>query len=84
MFINYPNNPTSAVADVAFFSRVVRFAKENNIIVCHDAAYSEMAFDGHKPMSFLEVEGAKDVGIEFHSLSQDLQHDRVEDRLCRG
>lgn len=70
MFINYPNNPTSAVADAAFFSRVVRFAEENNIIVCHDAAYSEMAFDGHKPMSFLEVEGAKDVGIEFHSLSK--------------
>jgi LL-diaminopimelate aminotransferase len=70
MFINYPNNPTSAVADMSFFNKVVDFAKQHQIIVCHDAAYSEMAFDGYKPMSFLEVEGAKDVGIEFHSLSK--------------
>jgi LL-diaminopimelate aminotransferase len=70
MFINYPNNPTSAVATRAFFESVVAFAEEHNIIVCHDAAYSEMAFDGYRPMSFLEVEGAKSVGIEFHSLSK--------------
>jgi LL-diaminopimelate aminotransferase len=70
MFINYPNNPTSAVADMSFFNKVVDFAKQHHIIVCHDAAYSEMAFDGYKPMSFLEAEGAKDVGIEFHSLSK--------------
>ncbi|MFZ3045666.1 MAG: LL-diaminopimelate aminotransferase [Desulfatirhabdiaceae bacterium] len=70
MFINYPNNPTSAVAGKEFFQSVVQFAQENNIIVCHDAAYSEIAFDGYKPMSFLEVEGAKSVGIEFHSLSK--------------
>ena len=70
MFINYPNNPTSAVADLGFFERVVRFAKKHGIIVCHDAAYTEMAFDGYKPPSFLEVDGAKDVGIEFHSLSK--------------
>jgi LL-diaminopimelate aminotransferase len=70
MFINYPNNPTSAVAGKEFFQSVVQFAQENNIIVCHDAAYSEIAFDGYKPMSFMEVAGAKSVGIEFHSLSK--------------
>ena len=70
MFINYPNNPTAAVATREFFESVVVFAKEHNIIVCHDAAYSEMAYDGFKPMSFLEVEGAKSVGVEFHSLSK--------------
>ncbi|MFZ2446473.1 MAG: LL-diaminopimelate aminotransferase [Syntrophobacteraceae bacterium] len=70
LFINYPNNPTGAVAGRDFFERVVRFAKEYDIIVCHDAAYTEMAFGGYKPMSFLEVPGAKEVGIEFHSLSK--------------
>jgi len=70
MFINYPNNPTSAVADIEFFSRVVRFAMDREIVVCHDAAYTELAFDGYRPPSFLEIEGAKDVGLEFHSLSK--------------
>ena len=70
MFINYPNNPTSAVANEKFFKEVVSFAELHNIIVCHDAAYTEMAFDGYKPISFLEIDGAKDVGIEFHSLSK--------------
>lgn len=70
MFINYPNNPTSAVATKDFFQDVVSFAKENHLLVCHDAAYTEMAFDGYNPSSFLEVDGAKDVGIEFHSLSK--------------
>ncbi|MBW1721903.1 MAG: LL-diaminopimelate aminotransferase [Deltaproteobacteria bacterium] len=70
MFINYPNNPTSAVADGAFFERVVDFAAKNRILVCHDAAYTEMAFDGYRPPSFLETEGAKEVGLEFHSLSK--------------
>ena len=70
MFINYPNNPTSAVADMDFFKKVVSFAELHNIIVCHDAAYTEMAFDDYRPISFLETEGAKDVGIEFHSLSK--------------
>ena len=70
MFINYPNNPTSAVATVEFFQDVVRFAEKHNIIVCHDAAYSEMAFDGYRPPSFLETDGAKAVGVEFHSLSK--------------
>jgi len=70
MFINYPNNPTSAVCDKKFFSDVIDFARRHNIIVCHDAAYSEIAFDGLKPPSILEVEGARDVAIEFHSLSK--------------
>ena len=70
MFINYPNNPTSAVADINFFNKLVSYAKKHEIIVCHDAAYTEMAFDGYKPISFLEADGAMEVGIEFHSLSK--------------
>jgi len=70
MFINYPNNPTAAVANKDFFEEVVKFAKKYDILVCHDFAYSEMTFDDYKASSFLEVEGAKDVGIEFHSLSK--------------
>jgi LL-diaminopimelate aminotransferase len=70
MFLNYPNNPTGAVADEKFFKNVVRLATKHNIIVAHDCAYSEVAYDGFKPMSFLEVEGAKEIGIEFHSLSK--------------
>ncbi len=70
MFINYPNNPTAAVANKDFFEKVVKFAKKYDILVCHDFAYSEMTFDDYKASSFLEVEGAKGVGIEFHSLSK--------------
>lgn len=70
MFLNYPNNPTSAVADRVFFKQAVSFAQANNIIICHDAAYTELAFDGYRPESFLETDGAADVGIEFHSLSK--------------
>jgi LL-diaminopimelate aminotransferase len=70
MFINYPNNPTAAVATREFFEAVVAFAEDHGVIVCHDAAYSEMAYDGLTPMSFLEVPGARSVGIEFHSLSK--------------
>jgi LL-diaminopimelate aminotransferase len=70
MFINYPNNPTAAVANKDFFEKVVKFAKKYDILVCHDFAYSEMTFDDFKTTSFLEVDGAKDIGIEFHSLSK--------------
>jgi LL-diaminopimelate aminotransferase len=70
MFLNSPNNPTSVVASKEFFKKVVDFAKEHQIIVCHDAAYSEIYYDGKRPASFLEVEGATDVGVEFHSLSK--------------
>ncbi|MCP4482691.1 MAG: aminotransferase class I/II-fold pyridoxal phosphate-dependent enzyme [bacterium] len=71
MFLNYPNNPTAAVVeDIAFFKEVVRFAKKYEIIVCHDNAYSEIYYDNYCPLSFLQVDGAKDVGVEFHSLSK--------------
>jgi LL-diaminopimelate aminotransferase len=70
IFINYPNNPTAAVADEAFFAAIVEFAQRYGLIVCHDAAYSEICFDGYTPPSFLEAEGAKEVGVEFHSLSK--------------
>ena len=70
MYINYPNNPTGAVANEAFFKRTVEFARANDIIVAHDAAYLEVAYDGHTPQSFLGVDGAMDVGVEFHSLSK--------------
>ncbi len=70
MFLNSPNNPTSVVATRDYFKQVVAFAREYQVIVCHDAAYSEIFFDGQRPASFLEVEGAKEVGIEFHSLSK--------------
>lgn len=70
MFINYPNNPTSAVADEDFFTEVIDFAHRHKIIICHDATYSEITFDGFKAKSFLGVKGAKDIGIEFHSLSK--------------
>lgn len=70
MFLNSPNNPTSVIADTTFFARVVEFAKAHHIIVCHDAAYSEIFYDEKRPSSFLEAGGAMDVGIECHSLSK--------------
>jgi LL-diaminopimelate aminotransferase len=70
MFLNSPNNPTSVVASKEFFKKVVDFAREHHIIVCHDAAYSEIYYDGKRPCSFLEAEGAMEVGVEFHSLSK--------------
>ena len=70
LWINYPNNPTAAVADLDFFERVVAFAKRYDLVVCHDAPYTEVAFDGYRPPSFLQAPGARDVGVEFHSLSK--------------
>jgi len=70
MFLNYPNNPTTATASKSFFKEVVDFAEENEIIVAHDAPYSELTFDGYRAPSFLEIKGAKEVGVEFHSLSK--------------
>ncbi len=70
LFINYPNNPTAATASLAFFNEVAAFARRHNIIVCHDAAYTELSFDGYRPPSFLQADGAMEVGIEFHSLSK--------------
>ena len=70
LWLNYPNNPTGAVADIGFFEAAVAFAKKYDIVVCHDGPYSEVAFDGYKPVSFLEAKGARDVGVEFHSFSK--------------
>ncbi|MGD0765005.1 MAG: LL-diaminopimelate aminotransferase [Dehalococcoidia bacterium] len=70
LWLNYPNNPTGAVADLAFFDEAVAFAQRHDIAVCHDGPYSEVAFDGYRPVSLLQAEGARDVGIEFHSLSK--------------
>ncbi len=69
LYINYPNNPTGGAATQDFFEKVVRFASKNNIVVVHDAAYAALKFEG-KPLSFLSIPGAKDVGIEIHSLSK--------------
>lgn len=70
MIISYPGNPVTALADRSFFEKVVRFANEHNIFVVHDFAYSELIFDGNPQISFLAVPGAKEVGIEFNSLSK--------------
>jgi LL-diaminopimelate aminotransferase len=70
IFLNYPNNPTAATAEKDLFARAVEFADRHNIIICHDAAYSEITFDGYKAPSLLEIEGAKEVGVEFHTLSK--------------
>lgn len=69
LYLNYPNNPTGVLADKDFFKKVVKFAKENNVIVIHDAAYIELTYGQDQP-SFLSVDGAKDVGVEVHSLSK--------------
>lgn len=70
LFLNYPNNPTSAVADPEFYKRVIDFARRSNALIVNDAAYSEVTFDGYRSPSMLEVAGAKDVGVEFHSFSK--------------
>ena len=70
LYINYPNNPTGQTATKEFFQTVVEFANKNNVAVIHDAAYASITFDGYQPLSFLAVEGAKQVGIEVHSLSK--------------
>lgn len=70
MFLNYPNNPTGAVADLEFFKKAVDFCKKYDILLCHDQAYCEMTYDGYVAPSVLEVEGAKDVAIEFFSHSK--------------
>jgi len=70
LWICYPNNPTGATADLTFFDKVVAFAKANDIAVCHDGPYTEVAYDEYRPPSFLQATGANEVGIEFHSLSK--------------
>jgi len=70
MFLNYPNNPTGAVADLAFFNEAVEFAREHGIVIVHDNAYSEISYDGYRAPSFLQADGAMEVGVEMHSLSK--------------
>lgn len=70
LYLNYPNNPTGGTATLDFFEETVRFAKEQQIIVAHDFAYGAIGFDGNKPVSFLQAEGAKEVGIELYTLSK--------------
>jgi LL-diaminopimelate aminotransferase len=79
MFINYPNNPTAAIADKKCLKEAVEFAKDNNIILCYDNAYSEITYDGYQAPSILEIDGALDVAIEFHSLSKtfNMTGDRI-------
>jgi LL-diaminopimelate aminotransferase len=70
MWLNYPNNPTGAIAGLDFFDRAVHFAERHSLAVCHDAPYTEVAFDGYRAPSFMEVPGARNIGVEFHSLSK--------------
>lgn len=70
LFLNYPNNPTGAVASESFLSEIVEFAQEHNVAVCHDFAYSQIAYDGYQAPSLLQIKEAKEVGVEFHSLSK--------------
>lgn len=70
LWVNYPNNPTGAIADLPFFEKLAAYGKKHDIAICHDGPYSEIAFDGHRPVSFLQAKDAMDVGIEFHSLSK--------------
>jgi LL-diaminopimelate aminotransferase len=70
LWLNYPNNPTGAIANLEFFDNAIRFAKDNDLVICHDAPYTEVAFDGCDPPSIVQAPGAKDVCIEFHSLSK--------------
>ena len=70
LILSFPHNPTTAVVDLGFFKKVVAFAKENNLYVVHDLAYADIVFDGYKAPSFMQVPGAKDVGVEFFTLSK--------------
>jgi len=70
LWLNYPNNPTGAVASLDFFRKAIDFAKKHNLAICHDGPYSEITFGGYSAPSYMQAAGAKDVGIEFHSLSK--------------
>jgi len=70
MWLNYPNNPTGAIANSDFFEKAVHFAQQHDLVICHDAPYTEIAFNGYTPPSFMQIPGAKNRGVEFHSLSK--------------
>jgi LL-diaminopimelate aminotransferase len=84
LWLNYPNNPTGAVAGMDFFERAVHFAKRHDIAICHDGPYSEVAYDEYVPVSFLEAKGAMDVGVEFHSLSKSYNMTGWRIGMCVG
>ena len=84
MIVSYPNNPTTAVAPADFYERLIHFAKRNDIIVLHDNAYSELIFDGSQGFSFLSFKGAKDVGVEFNSLSKTYGFAGARVGFCLG
>ena len=70
LWLNYPNNPTAATVDLDFFRRAVAFARQHDLLVCHDAAYTQVTYDGYQAPSILQVAGAKDVAVEFNTLSK--------------
>ena len=70
LWINYPNNPTGAIADLGFFDKMAEFGRKHNILVCHDGPYTEVSYDNYQPASFMQAQGAKETGIEFHSFSK--------------
>lgn len=84
MLLNFPHNPTTEVTDLAFFHKIVDFARENNIIVVHDLAYADITFDGYQPPSFLQVPGAKEVGVEFFTLSKSYNMPGWRVAFCVG
>jgi alanine-synthesizing transaminase len=84
LILSYPHNPTTEVVDLKFFERLVDYAKENNIMVIHDFAYADLTFDGYKAPSFLQVRGAKDVGVEFFSLSKSYNMPGWRVAFCVG
>lgn len=84
MLLSYPHNPTTAVVDISFFERVVEFAKKEGIIVIHDFAYKDLVFDGYKPSSFLQVDGAKDVGVELFSMTKSYNMPGWRIGFCMG
>ena len=84
LILSFPHNPTTAVVDLEFFQKIVDFAKEHNIWVIHDLAYADLAFDGYSPPSFLQAEGAKDVGVEFFSMSKSYSMAGWRVGFCTG
>jgi LL-diaminopimelate aminotransferase len=84
LWLNYPNNPTGAVADIGFFERAVHFATRHGIAICHDGPYSEVAYDGYRPVSLLQATGAMGVGVEFHSLSKSYNMTGWRIGMCVG
>ncbi len=82
MFLNYPNNPTGATASKDFFDETIHFANKHNILVVHDFAYGAIGFDGQKPVSFLQADGAKDTGNRNLHIIENFQYGWLAHRFC--